>query len=447
MAINDIVNNGSSEYDLTNGQYSPSQISQAYEFSQNANNVLGMMQTPTVDTSDVAQRAKLEKAKQTMQRGQEGGGLPFSPPSNGQMLEDMLGGLLLGYVAARALGGTGKQAIGVGLLAAGGNHDADRAEAQRFQTIKAMVASGENYSPDALFNFMKTGDDKALQDERHQNAEDKREDKKEAHDEKMEGMREAANLNLENQREASQERLQGMRDAAANERTASNNASRERAAALRNGGVGGNASGNGGFHLADGTPVQVIGKPVKQGSNVLVHVVKPDGSEELVNTDALQSTATPQARNQMEHLNSNIDAIINAPDSALHSFANHFGGGTNSPSWGSEVTSWASSDPQSRELFEKAKQIAGNRLLQNIAAAHAAGASGINTKGELDAYNQNLPELDFSSPAALKASMKEYKSYVNGGYMDSSDYKNAAKNDPMYNSDSTASTVNFNDLK
>lgn len=447
MAVQDILNNGGSQYDLTSGQYSPSEVARAYNASQDVQNVQGLSLSPVVPTAsgDEAMKIKTAKAAQAFKQGKESGGLPFSPPSNGQMLMDMLGGLLLGFASAKLLGGSSKEGLAIGLLAAGGNHDADKAEQQRFLAIKDMVAKGGNYSADALFNYMKTGDDKALQETRKENHESDLETQRENNQLKLEGQREASQEKLEAMREANQAKLEGMREGAANARAARSEANALAVARINHPEAVGAVGGSAGFHLADGTPVQVIGKPMKEGSTLKLHVQLPDGSEQIVSADALQGTPTPTQSNQHKTLDANIDSILNADNSNLSGFAN-ITGGTNSAGIGSEfITRYG--NPAERQLYEKANQIEGNRLLQNVASAKAAGASGINTKQELDAYNQNLPEIDFSSPEALKDSLRKYKAYIDGGYMATSEYQAAKAQDKTASSKSDSGTVSFNDLK
>ncbi|ELP3919289.1 hypothetical protein QUQ16_000189 [Escherichia coli] len=436
--VNDIVNSNTGNYDLT-----PSQAAQGYQYYQDAQNIQGLGMSPVIpSTENVSLESQRVKAANAMKQAKESGGLPFSPPSNTTMFMDMLGGLLIGYAAMRLLGGNSKESIAIGLLSAGGNHDADRAEQQRFQVVKDIYSKG-GYTEDALYKFMKTGDDKALQSEQKESHEDNLEDKREAQQLKLEGMREAQQSSLESQRENNQYKLEGMRENHANQLEGMREGAALQRAQLMNGKSNIDNSPSSQFHLVDGTPVSVVGKPIKQGSNVLFHVVLPNGNEQIVNSDALQSTATPQQANQHKSIDNTLDDLINANASDLGSFVNKTGG-TNKPGMLSEyITRF---DDNSRKYYEESQQIQGNRLLKNVADAKAAGASGINTKAEMDAYNNNLPEIDFSSVAAFKESLAKYKAYVDGGYMYTSDYQKAS-NGSSSSSTNTNKTVDFSSLK
>ena len=90
----------------------------------------------------------------------------FKPPSNGQMLADMLGGLLIGYGSARLLGGDGKASLAIGLNAAGINHDKDLQEVERYKIIQNSIEqNGMIYNPQSLWSFMKTGNGSAMEQE------------------------------------------------------------------------------------------------------------------------------------------------------------------------------------------------------------------------------------------------------------------------------------------
>lgn len=108
------------------------------------------------------QNPEVQKAKAEA-FGTEAG---FKPPSNGQMLFDMLGGMLLGYGAARLLGADGKASLAIGLNAAGINHDKDQQEVERYGIIESSIKqNGMIYNPQSLWTFMKTGNGAAMEQE------------------------------------------------------------------------------------------------------------------------------------------------------------------------------------------------------------------------------------------------------------------------------------------
>lgn len=109
------------------------------------------------DPQTLKAKAQLEQAKQN--------GVPFTPPSNGRMLFDMLGSLLVAYGSMKLFGADGNEALGVGLSAAGIAHDKDKQEIDRYGILQGAIAQNGNiYSPEMLWQFMKTGDGKAMEE-------------------------------------------------------------------------------------------------------------------------------------------------------------------------------------------------------------------------------------------------------------------------------------------
>lgn len=357
------------------------------------------------DPQSIKNRAAIAKQATT-------NGTGFKPPSNGRMLFDMLGSLLVAYGSMRMFGADGKEAVGVGLNAAVIAHDKDKQETDRYGIIKEAIAkNGEIYSPQDLWNFMKTGNGKGMEtaETRKYNREDTAEKESyqdKARKESFENQKELANIRfgeqeqLRHENEAHAEKMENIRH--------SNH--------LNEKGMGGNVAGGDVMHLADGTPVIQNGKPFKQGSTEFIPVKDIHTGETIIApADSFIQSATPNENSMHNAFNQNIDKLINAKDEDLHPFANIMGG-TNKMGYGSEYASRMGNDKNSRSLYETARQIQGNRLLKNVADAKANGASGINTEGEVKLYNENLPELDFSSPENLKDSLRKYRDYVNGGY-------------------------------
>lgn len=134
-----------------------------YEAEQNE--VSGLAQVNPNDTAHTYyenQNPVVLKAKAEAYKPAAG----FKPPSNGQMLADMLGGLLMGYGAARLLGGDSKASLAIGLNAAGINHDKDLQEADRYKIIQSSIEqNGMIYNPESLYTFMKTGNGSAMEQE------------------------------------------------------------------------------------------------------------------------------------------------------------------------------------------------------------------------------------------------------------------------------------------
>ncbi|WP_281080292.1 hypothetical protein [Klebsiella quasivariicola] len=208
MAVQDIMNQAPQSYDLTSGQYTPSQVAQGYQYYQDAQDMQGLGTSPVVNTGGSVDLLKAKQAASKLQQDPLG----LNPPTNKSMFTDMLKSLLIGFAASALLGGGGKAGLAIGLLAAGGTHDADLAEMQRYKALKEMVAKGENYSPVAMQEYMKTGNDKALTNEYNQEQMNIRQDaqltNRDTETEKQIASREKiAGDNLAQRREAEQDRI------------------------------------------------------------------------------------------------------------------------------------------------------------------------------------------------------------------------------------------------
>lgn len=159
MSVQDIVNSGG--YDFGNTAAMASQFNaEEKDFSGlntwNANDTSETFYNPQ-DPTTLKAKAEIERAKNN--------GVPFTPPSNGRMLFDMLGSLLISYGAMKLLGADGNEALGVGLVASATAHDKDKQEIDRYGILQgAIKQNGNIYSPEILWNFMKTGDGKAMEE-------------------------------------------------------------------------------------------------------------------------------------------------------------------------------------------------------------------------------------------------------------------------------------------
>lgn len=163
MSVQDIVNNNPNAYDPMNGEYAPEQIAQYYKQEQQQKDVSGLnmnIVNPSSFNDPEFEKKRLKAAEQF-----KNGGLPFSAPDKKQTLEDMMGGFLFGGAIALLIGAAAPVAIGIGLLAANSNHDTDTAMQHRFGTVKALYKEGI-YSDDALWQYMTTGNNQLLQQER-----------------------------------------------------------------------------------------------------------------------------------------------------------------------------------------------------------------------------------------------------------------------------------------
>lgn len=209
MAVQDIMNQAPQSYDLTSGQYTPSQVAQGYQYYQDAQDVRGLEGGATVDTGNDALWWEKQKAKA---EGVSKDPLGLNPPTHKRDWSEMLGSLLIGFAAASLLGASGKAAIFTGLTAALGTHDLNQSEMQRYKVLQEDYANGREYSHEAMYEFMKTGNDKALTNEYNQEQMNIRQDaqltNRDTETEKQIASREKiAGDNLAQRREAEQDRI------------------------------------------------------------------------------------------------------------------------------------------------------------------------------------------------------------------------------------------------
>lgn len=149
-----------SQYSLGNGaamaaQFNAEQLDYQGVQNFNPNTTSETFYNPQ-DPETLRKKAQLEQLKQN--------GVPFTAPSNGRMLFDMLGSMLVSYGYMRLFGAEGNEALGVGLSAAGIAHDKDKQEIDRYGILQGAInKNGDIYSPEILWQFMKSGDGKAME--------------------------------------------------------------------------------------------------------------------------------------------------------------------------------------------------------------------------------------------------------------------------------------------
>lgn len=171
--------------------------------------------SPTTPTTEADLNAKWRLASQGVKQAANGG-LSFKPPSKTRSIIDMVGGALITYFLARSGGLSGGAATMLGFTAAAANHDADAKEMDRFTVAKKLFSEG-GYSEDALYTFMKTGDEKALQSETSSKAADRRQDANNEAQAELQGKRLSSQASIEQSREATQksiadDRIQAMKE-------------------------------------------------------------------------------------------------------------------------------------------------------------------------------------------------------------------------------------------
>lgn len=171
------------------------------------------------------------------------------------------------------------------------------------------------------------------------------------------------------------------------------------------------SEGNRVVQLADGRTVSVGGKLHGAGANAFYEGIDDNGNMVRVPASAIAAPPTSAASAQNYAMKKDIDAIANADASALD-FMTGMTGGAGDPATGADIHSRFAGKEQ-RQLYNSAQRIQGRMQNQGVAAARDMGASGINTIAEAKMYFQGMPQVDYSSPEAMKQSIREIQEYTN----------------------------------
>ncbi|EAB7208687.1 DNA transfer protein [Salmonella enterica] len=163
--------------------------------------------------------------------------------------------------------------------------------------------------------------------------------------------------------------------------------------------------------LSDGRTVTVGGKLHGAGANAFYEGIDNEGNMVRVPASSIAAPATSSASAQNYAMKKDIDAIANADASALD-FMTGMTGGAGNPAIGADVRSRLTGKEQ-RQLYNSAQRIQGRMQNQGVAAARDMGASGINTIAEAKMYFQGMPQVDYSSPEAMRQSIREIQEYTN----------------------------------
>lgn len=172
--------------------------------------------------------------------------------------------------------------------------------------------------------------------------------------------------------------------------------------------------GNRVVQLADGRTVNIDGKLHGAGANAFYEGIDDNGNMVRVPASAIAAPPTSAASAQNYAMKKDIDAIANADASALDFMTGMTGmtGGAGNPAIGADVRSRLTGKEQ-RQLYNSAQRIQGRMQNQGVAAARDMGASGINTIAEAKMYFQGMPQVDYSSPEAMRQSIREIQEYTN----------------------------------
>lgn len=163
--------------------------------------------------------------------------------------------------------------------------------------------------------------------------------------------------------------------------------------------------------LADGSLVQVNqGKPFGAGAGQFFNGYDAEGNRIRVPVSAISAPATAATSAREGLTNKDIGIVSSASDDDLSSFTG-ITGQIGSPTFAAE---WATryKSPEARKAFASVNRINRNMQNQGIAAAKDMGASGINTIQEAKMFFGSMPQIDFSSPAALRESLGTVNEYT-----------------------------------
>ncbi|MGL5669107.1 MAG: phage DNA ejection protein [Shewanella sp.] len=162
--------------------------------------------------------------------------------------------------------------------------------------------------------------------------------------------------------------------------------------------------------LGDGRTVTISGKLHGAGANAFYEGIDANGQTVRVPAQAIAAPSTSASAAQSYAMKKDIDAIASAPSESLD-FITGVTGGSGYPAIGADVRSRIKGKDQ-RELYNAAMRVQGRMQNQGVAAARDMGASGINTVAEAKMYFQGMPQVDYSSPEAMKQSISGIKEYT-----------------------------------
>lgn len=163
--------------------------------------------------------------------------------------------------------------------------------------------------------------------------------------------------------------------------------------------------------LSDGRTVGIVGKVHGAGANAYYEGIDNNGNTVRVPANSIAAPASSSASATNYAMKKDIDAILNADPEQLD-FMTGVSGGVGAPAVGADYRSrW--NGKEQRQFYTAAQRVQGRMQNQGIEAARDMGASGINTVAEAKMYFQGMPQMDYSSPDAMKQSLAEIQEYTN----------------------------------
>ncbi|OOQ51579.1 hypothetical protein A0O00_07205 [Proteus mirabilis] len=162
--------------------------------------------------------------------------------------------------------------------------------------------------------------------------------------------------------------------------------------------------------LSNGQTVMIDPKAQGAGDSKYYKGFDANGNVVTIPVNALSSVPDPSGNAGKNLMNDDLSMLANATDEQLNAITGITGGTGSNPLTADIGTRTLNKD--ARPLYNSAQRIQGYMQNQGIGAARAMGASGINTVDEAKMYFQSMPQLDFSTPQALRNSIKIINKYT-----------------------------------
>ncbi|MEY1273344.1 phage DNA ejection protein [Proteus mirabilis] len=162
--------------------------------------------------------------------------------------------------------------------------------------------------------------------------------------------------------------------------------------------------------LSNGMTAMIDPTPYGAGDSKYYRGMDANGNMITVPVNALSSVSDPSGNAGKNLMNDDLSMLANATDDQLNAITGITGGTGSNPLTADIGTRTLNKD--ARPLYNSAQRIQGYMQNQGIGAARAMGASGINTVDEAKMYFQSMPQLDFSTPQALRNSIKIINKYT-----------------------------------
>lgn len=164
--------------------------------------------------------------------------------------------------------------------------------------------------------------------------------------------------------------------------------------------------------LANGQTAQIDPKVHGSGANAFYQGTDSNGKLIDIPVSSVVTPISPSEQAGQTLLSGDLSTLLTASDDDLqHITGSLRGGGTGKMPLGAD-TYTGYTGGTAREIFNAANRIQGNMQNKGIEAAKSMGASGINTISEAKLYFQSMPQLDYSSPKALKQSVNKIQEYT-----------------------------------